>query len=37
MQLIKQLISHNSESLLNEVVRQLAKAAESTMYKVILL
>jgi hypothetical protein len=32
MQLIKRLISRNSESLLNEAVRQLAKAAESTMH-----
>jgi hypothetical protein len=37
MQLIKQLISRNSESPLNEAVRQLAKAAESTMHEVILL
>jgi hypothetical protein len=37
MQLIKQLISCNSESPLNEAVCQLAKAAESTMYEVILL
>jgi hypothetical protein len=37
MQLIKRLISRNSESPPNEAVRQLAKAAESTMHQVILL
>jgi hypothetical protein len=37
MQLIKQLISRNSESPPNEAVHQLAKAAESTMHEVILL
>jgi uncharacterized protein with von Willebrand factor type A (vWA) domain len=37
MQLIKQLISHNSKSPPNEAVRQLAKAAKSTMHEVILL
>jgi hypothetical protein len=37
MQLIKQLISCNSKSPLNEAVHQLARAAESTMHEVILL
>jgi hypothetical protein len=37
MELIKQLIKHNSQSPLNEAIRQLAKAAESTMHKVLLL
>jgi hypothetical protein len=37
MELIKQLIKHNSQSPPNEAIRQLAKAAESTMHKVLLL
>jgi hypothetical protein len=37
MQHIKQLIQRNSESPPNEALRQLAKAAESTMHEVILL
>jgi hypothetical protein len=37
MQHIKQLSHRNSESLPNEALRQLAKAAESTMDEVILL
>jgi hypothetical protein len=37
MHLIKQLINRNSESPLNEAIRQLAKSAEYTMHKVLLL
>jgi hypothetical protein len=37
MELIKQLIKRNSQSPPNEAIRQLAKAAESTMHKVLLL
>jgi hypothetical protein len=37
MQHIKQFIHYNLESLLNEAIHQLAKAAKSTIYKVILL
>jgi hypothetical protein len=37
MELIKQLINHNSESPLNKALHQLVKAAESTMHDVILL
>jgi hypothetical protein len=37
MELIKQLINHNSQSPPNEAIHQLAKAAESTMHKVLLL
>lgn len=37
MHLIKQLINHNSESPLNKAIRQLAKSAECTMHKVLLL
>jgi hypothetical protein len=37
MELIKQLINRNSQSPPNEAIHQLAKAAESTMHKVLLL
>jgi hypothetical protein len=37
MELIKQLINHNSQSPPTEAIRQLAKAAETTMHEVILL
>jgi hypothetical protein len=37
MELIKQLINRNSESPPNKALRQLAKAAKSTMHDVILL
>jgi hypothetical protein len=37
MHLIKQLINRNSESPPNEAIRQLAKSAEYTMHKVLLL
>jgi hypothetical protein len=37
MELIKQLIKRNSQSPPTEAIRQLAKAAESTMHKVLLL
>ena len=35
MQLIKELINRNSECPPNEAIHQLAKAAESTMHKVL--
>jgi hypothetical protein len=37
MELIKQLVNHNSQSPLTKAIRQLAKAAETTMHEVILL
>jgi hypothetical protein len=37
MELIKQLVNHNSQSPPTEAICQLVKAAETTMHKVILL
>jgi hypothetical protein len=37
MELIKQLVNHNSQSPPTEAIRQLVKAAETTMHEVILL
>jgi hypothetical protein len=37
IELIKQLINYNLESPLNKALRQLVKAAKSTIYNIILL